>query len=317
MTFFNKKEDVIKIELTPYGRHLLSQGKLKPSYYAFFDDDILYDIEAAGGTEEQNEIVPRILEETPRIRPQVCLESPNTSIFESDMTTGQLNSRPKTREKVNFLTEPLGSSDNVKETAPGFRSVFIQGEIDSVEATLVGSYYEKQIPQINTTIEYKMQIRNEKNDPLVRGRRISPRFPASATYSDGTYVDIEEEQIITFLKEVDGFEAKEGFEVEVYLFDDTDEENLIPLKFTPAFKSIIDGILVEPEESDVEITPEYVEYYVNFTTDSNIPDREICEGISKLKAEDIHIDIQVECEDVETTEFDIYGTRVTDVEVCE
>ena len=67
----------------------------------------------------------------------------------------------------------------------------------------------------------------------------------------------------------------------------------------------------------MDITPEYVEHYVNFVTDSSIPDREICNGISKLKAEDIHIDVQVECEDIETTEFDIYGTRVTDVEVCE
>ena len=317
MTFFNKKEDVIKIELTPYGRHLLSKGKLKPAYYAFFDDDILYDIAAANGTEEQNEIVPRILEQTPRIRPQTCLESPEISIFESDMLSSDLNSRPKTREKVNFLTDPLGSSDNTKDTAPGFRSVFIQGEIDSVQAALSSSYGDKQIPQINATIEYKMQIRNEKSDPLVRGRRVSPRTPASLIYSDGTYVDIDEEQIITFLKEVDGFEAKDGFEVEVYLFDDTNEENLIPLKFTPKFDSIINGILVEPEEQEVDITPQYVEHYVNFTTDSAIPDRQICKGISKLKAENIHIDIQVECEEIETTEFDIYGTRVTDVEVCE
>ena len=44
MAFTNKKEDVIYMELTPYGRHLLSLGQLKPEYYAFFDDDIVYDI---------------------------------------------------------------------------------------------------------------------------------------------------------------------------------------------------------------------------------------------------------------------------------
>ena len=43
MSFFNKKEDVIDLQLTQYGKYLLSQGKLKPVYYAFFDDDILYD----------------------------------------------------------------------------------------------------------------------------------------------------------------------------------------------------------------------------------------------------------------------------------
>ena len=41
MTFFNKKEDVLPIELTPYGRKILGQGKFKPVYYTFLDDDIL------------------------------------------------------------------------------------------------------------------------------------------------------------------------------------------------------------------------------------------------------------------------------------
>ena len=49
MTFFDKKQDVLKIELTPYGRSLLSNGKLMPKYYAFFDDDIVYDITTTGG----------------------------------------------------------------------------------------------------------------------------------------------------------------------------------------------------------------------------------------------------------------------------
>ncbi len=50
MTFFNKKEETIGIELTPYGRSLLAKGKLMPAYYAFFDDDILYDVMAGGAT---------------------------------------------------------------------------------------------------------------------------------------------------------------------------------------------------------------------------------------------------------------------------
>ena len=49
MLFMNKKEEVLDIELTPYGKHLLSNGKLKPVYYAFFDDNILYDIQYVTG----------------------------------------------------------------------------------------------------------------------------------------------------------------------------------------------------------------------------------------------------------------------------
>ena len=43
MTFFNQKEEVLQIELTQYGKYLLSRGKWKPAYYAFFDDDVIYD----------------------------------------------------------------------------------------------------------------------------------------------------------------------------------------------------------------------------------------------------------------------------------
>jgi len=46
MEFFNKKEEVIEVQLTEYGKYLLSLGRMRPAYYSFFDDDILYDTEA-------------------------------------------------------------------------------------------------------------------------------------------------------------------------------------------------------------------------------------------------------------------------------
>ena len=67
MTFFDKKEDVIQIELTQYGKHLLSKGKLRPAYYAFFDDNILYDLRYGDETgEAQNDSEDRIQDETPQ-----------------------------------------------------------------------------------------------------------------------------------------------------------------------------------------------------------------------------------------------------------
>ena len=60
MKFFNKKEDVIDLQLTQYGKYLLSQGKLKPEYYAFFDDDVIYDIGKARSTETNRETKKRI-----------------------------------------------------------------------------------------------------------------------------------------------------------------------------------------------------------------------------------------------------------------
>ena len=45
MEFFNKKEEVIDLQLTQFGRHILSKGKFKPVYYSFHDDNILYNVE--------------------------------------------------------------------------------------------------------------------------------------------------------------------------------------------------------------------------------------------------------------------------------
>ena len=74
MSLFNKKEDVVEIQLTPYGKHLLSKGKFKPEYYAFFDDDILYDGQYADLDEVQNDVQDRI-EKTPRTKTQYVFSS--------------------------------------------------------------------------------------------------------------------------------------------------------------------------------------------------------------------------------------------------
>jgi len=65
--FFNQKEEVIQIELTPYGKQKLSNGDFSPFYYAFYDTGILYDGTHGDLTEKQNEIVERIKNKTPRL----------------------------------------------------------------------------------------------------------------------------------------------------------------------------------------------------------------------------------------------------------
>ena len=75
MTYFNKKFDVLGIELSPYGKHLLQNGKLMPKYYAFFDDDVIYDCSAAGFSENNSEIRNRIMNETPVLRPHYMFKT--------------------------------------------------------------------------------------------------------------------------------------------------------------------------------------------------------------------------------------------------
>jgi len=73
--FLNKKEQVIDFKLTPYGKYLLSIGTFKPTYYALFDDNILYDGEYAGLNENQNTAHERIKDGTPYLESLVLFEN--------------------------------------------------------------------------------------------------------------------------------------------------------------------------------------------------------------------------------------------------
>ena len=110
MTFFNKKEDVLKIELTPHGRRLLSQGKLKPEYYSFLDDDVLYDITQGGGTENNSQTKNRILSETPYMKPQTNYKGVESSLSNEDNKS----------EQVTYLQQKIGTNNTAEVRAAGF-----------------------------------------------------------------------------------------------------------------------------------------------------------------------------------------------------
>ena len=79
MTFFNKKTEVMQIEMTPYGRYLYSIGKFKPHSYEFVDDDILY--KASGSTEAHEDIHQRILNETPKLKINRAFQKEDSQFF--------------------------------------------------------------------------------------------------------------------------------------------------------------------------------------------------------------------------------------------
>ena len=314
MTFFDKKQDVLKIELTPYGRSLLSNGKLMPKYYAFFDDDIIYDIDYVAGTETQVQIKTRILDETPRLRPQRDLESPETQLFSFERSED--SSRPYSKTAMNRLTAPLGTSDGTFIEAPSWNISFLLGEISSVtDIVQQATTHIKRIPQVATTLEYTMQIRNTRDDAPVRGQQVSPNVPTSNIMSDGTYIELIDEQIICKILEEKGFLQKDGLEMEVFLYEEN-EETPKKLKFAPRQKTIVNGLIVDDEVASIALTSDYVEYWLNIETDSSIPDSEICKGVQNLKSQDILVDVNVVCPDKEGIDFDIYRTNVTDVEDC-
>lgn len=74
MKFIDKKERVMDLKLTSYGHYLLSSGKFEPAFYAFYDDNVLYDGAYAQITESANKIHDRIKNKTQYLESQVLFE---------------------------------------------------------------------------------------------------------------------------------------------------------------------------------------------------------------------------------------------------
>ena len=145
MTFFNKKEDVISIELTPHGRKLLSKGKLKPAYYAFFDDDILYDSQRGGFTETNSETKARIISETPSMRPQTNYKGVESKI-----------ENMRSHETENNLLTPIGTNRRNKNCWLGYLFFTQYGILDDKFL-----FRRKQSNFANTTDRKYYRIQND------------------------------------------------------------------------------------------------------------------------------------------------------------
>jgi len=78
--FLDKKQRVIDFQLTPYGKHRLSVGRLKPAYYAFFDTGVMYDSNYAGFEEVQTKIHERIKDETQFLEGILSFEEAENSV---------------------------------------------------------------------------------------------------------------------------------------------------------------------------------------------------------------------------------------------
>ena len=365
MEFLDKKEEVIHFELTSYGRHLLSLGRLKPHYYAFYDDDIEYDVgwskDASGNqiVENQGDAKIRILKETPYLKAQTNFFGLDQKLSSEETYVDITDIRyPSSDEKAHMLNYPLGSSDQLSENrAPSWEVTYLHGspvEVTSsnvskilsntTNARLSASLPFKNIPQIDITLEHELSIRNIYSDSEEHELEVSPNLPLSEPTADGTYVSIKEEQILLHFLERHGFRHKDSYSVEVFLYDDSEVDNLIPLQFqndqsrqkiqnnmlrdinnfdprlTEGDRANANPALDEQQKIDEEDDPRFVEYFFSLRIDRDIPEEDICEGILKLKREDIYLDLDYDClERDEALDVNIYNTGVNDADIedCE
>ena len=324
MSFFDKKEEVISIELTPYGRHLLSLGKLKPTYYAFYDDDVLYNVEAAGYSETSAEIKTRILDQTPYMKPTVMFQGLDDIVRRSELYLETENIRyPSTTNKLYYLQNALGTCKETSTESPAFKATFL------LNSSSAGTKFQEnttlpleQIPQIEVDYDFTVSVKNtnqQASEEFVGN--VPPEF-RSKIFPDGTYFNIDDDNMIVQLLEENGFSLSDSFEIEVFKVDEIDSEQMTQLKFLPKQQKIVNDYIIDDNDlgASIEVTPEFVEYYFNLYVDNEISISDLCKGVKSLDAQDIYIDLEVNCPDVvDPGTPNIYRTRIkkSDLEVCD
>lgn len=335
MTFFNKKTEVMQIEMTPYGRYLYSIGKFKPHSYEFVDDDVIYKV--SGSIENQEDAHNRILNETPKLKINRSFqdEAPQIPVPNNSVDNKREMAKRMTQKQNGLFA--LGRSSYSSENTPSFQVTMLQGEL--TESSLVHEVSSSQpantgsvsgsvfIPQVNVQVNFTAISDSILNPPS----QFDGEVVRSETFEDGNYVQIRYKEPIIHLKEFNSFYEKENFEFEVFKVDSDDNEILIPLKMEKKFSAIVNGLLMEDGDvNDFQPSPsalyeedrdkpDFVDYFFSIQVDKEIPEEILCKAIDSLEINSQFLDEELICPDQRTDRFDIYATRVgpDDLEDCD
>ena len=342
--FFNKKEEVINIELTPYGESLLSIGEFKPTYYAFFDDDILYDASGSASVlEVQNDIESRIQDETPALKVQAVysgiqtglaplIESARLSSMIAGAPDGTYDAIPANVDQNFTFIEPLGTMTLGSKNSPSWDVKVLKGEMTGAINYLTSSRDSstfnnvRRIPQLDFELTYQVLIGNIQNlnpfGQLARDGRV-----ISQVYEDGTFLYLsKKDPSIILVVDEENTDVDLDYDMEIFLMEDPvvsseDPPTLIPMNFLKRGSQVVNDILVD-EDTTIQNTmldESCAEYFFLVNADREIPSEDICPVLGDTKVRGITLnDIPFDCADVQTFgRYDIYGTNATDEDPCD
>ncbi len=336
MQFFDKKEEVLDLQLTQYGKQLLSQGKFKPVYYAFFDNNILYDSSYSGMSSENiTSIEPRIQDETPYCKTQYVFSSRETAMKSfietnrkrlADQPDSAVLSFANPAESTYTQILPLGNSEIGNQQAPNYSVTFLNGEITGTISTAYSSSYSIQkIPQINATIKFTIKPINNQ-DAGVNTTKI--KYKGGFSESQTTFKVTEEYLLFQVLEQNTEYE-KENFEILPFIVEtvtgsgvassiSSSYEQLVPLPFERTVFTNPDGTTFIDELQ----TPEFIQHYFTVLVDEEIPEELICESVQRIKKIDDMFDDDYNCEEIIANSLQpvsIYQSNITDddIEKCE
>lgn len=298
MEFFDKKEEVIDLQLTQYGKYLLSLGKLKPVYYAFYDDGVVYDSEYAGFTEDQNAAEGRIQDDTPNTKIihnfhgieddlSRAVETKNSG----DEALAQLMLQ-QTPDKSQVLINPLANSDLATDKAPAWSVQLLSGKIltgsTTSTLTLSSSNTVLNIPQVEVEIEYDVMPKLIDSSTGEQGSNFDVRV-----YDDNSYFLINKKDLIFQIIEENVPHGNDNFEIEIFALEDVDGNGKIQnttfvtevqqLRLLTQPDLVVNDILMDEAEGNnlerSKIDSSFADYYFEIDLDDEIDASIICERI--------------------------------------
>ena len=288
--FFNKKEEMLEVQLTEYGKYLLSLGKLSPVYYAFYDDEILYDAQFGGISDEsQNSVDRRIRYETPNLKVVPTRTGAETRVARfQDAVSGALggdNSDPADNveafqqqafiEKVNFSSYPIGTGLMTTDKTAAWSLSTLKNTIDSFQPYIVtnpsSSFADinngviTRIPQLNIDINYQTYFQQGAKS-----------VDAISDYLLGAvetniYLAVHKDYLVLEILEGNTNFIKENFEVEVFF--ETQQTGSGPPEPTTLEQMAFFKEVTTPPRPLGNATTNIgnVEYYFNLYLDEEIP----------------------------------------------
>jgi len=356
MEFFNPKEDVLDIQLTQYGKYLLSQGKFKPVYYTFHDEGVLYDCQWASFEEQQNKAEGRIQEETPYIRPRHVFYGVESSInqfavaSEEALKVGDVVPMVRTEATAYALGGQLGTSELGSIYSPSWEVRFLTGRLSGSIEYLTGSAATQRIPQLEVELKYKTYVQEKDTTLLNQETSTYNEFTAinmdglpivSTNFEDGTFLAIMDSEplLLEIFEQNTDFE-NENFYIEVFeveavdstaistpgISNESQTETLIPISFIDQPKQVVNNILLDQKDIPFQYNaPDstYSEYYFTMLVDHEISQTALCSIADKIRTRgegmSIYFEQLADCPDSEIskTPFNIYASNVSEGDVEE
>ena len=348
--FIDKKEQVYDLKLTSYGHYLLSVGKFKPEYYAFFDNNILYDGKYADITEKQNDISKRIKKDTHYLESLVLFEDVESTLnnsFETDSSGNRYFSvditptMVKPRKDSFRFTSIIGDAhlQADKQSAPAWKVVSLDGRIMS--SSLIDVKNDVKIPQVNVHLDYVLSIKEYDANEVLTDNDLQKTSVPTQVFADNKVINLDFDHLLLYTEEENTDMLSENFEIEVFdiefngvpaLGDAEATDKLIRKYFPEDFEKIMGGLLTDESQfskyDDVLgtdytrqerlLTTGSVEYYFDILKDHEINKEVACKASEIFNYESLYIDLDFDC--YEESEYssryiDIYGPT-TEPEIC-